>query len=244
MVARLHPAHVAVGSLCVGLAGANVFRSSSLRLAAAASAALLVCVAAEGPVRLGLLALGLILAGCWWGSVRLSALDHSVLAPRIGTAERALVEVTTPPRAGSFDVRARAKVLSYGSLRPDESVLLELPRGRAPPQGSILSLVALVEAPHGPEHGFDERKWLRHQGIQVVVRADGFRVVGRRVGLGGLADRLHAWLSGESAVGLTGQRRAVLNAIVLARRRGSIRTFWPTTARRVSTTCSPSTGSR
>jgi competence protein ComEC len=220
MGARLHPAHVGAGSLCVGLAAANIFRSTSLRLAAAAAAVLLLCLAAERPLRLGLLALGFVLAGCWWGSVRLAALDHSVLASRIGTSEPALVEVTTPPRPGSFDVRARAKVLRYGSLRPNENVLLELPRGRLPPQGSILSTIALVQAPPGPEHGFDERTWLQHQGIQVVVRADGFRIVGRRRGLGGVADRLHAWLAGDSVVGLKGQRRAALNAIVLGESQG------------------------
>jgi competence protein ComEC len=220
MPARLHPAHVVVGSACLGLAAANIFRFTSLRLAAAAAAALLLCLAAEGTARIYVAAAGLVLAGCWWGSVRLAALDQSVLAARVGTAEKALVEVTTPPRPGSFDVRARAKVLRFGPLRPNENVLLELPRGRTPPQGAILSAIALVEAPHGPEHGFDERTWLRHQGIEVVVRADRFRVVGRRGGLGGIADRLHGWLAGDSVVGLKGQRRAALNAIVLGETQG------------------------
>jgi len=220
MPARLHPAHAAVGSLCLGLAAANVVRSTTPMLLGCAGVALLLCLANDGPARLGLLAVGLVLAGLWWGGVRLAALDRSVLAARIGTAERALVEVTAPPRAGTFDVRVRAKVLRYGSLRPGETVLLELPRGRLPPQGSILSLVALLQAPRGPENGFDQRAWLRHQGIQVVARADGFRVVGRRRGLGAFADRLHGWLSRDGAFGLSGQRRAVLNAIVLGETQG------------------------
>ena len=52
--------------------------------------------------------------------------------------------------------------------------------------------------------GFDERLWLRRQGVHVVLQVDDWRVVGRRGGLGGLADRLRGWLRGTSAPGLGG----------------------------------------
>jgi competence protein ComEC len=57
-----------------------------------------------------------------------------------------------------------------------------------------------------------ERAWLRRHGVHVVLRASAWRVVRRR---GGVADRLHAWLARASTPGLTGERRAVLEGVVL-----------------------------
>jgi competence protein ComEC len=48
--------------------------------------------------------------------------------------------------------------------------------------------------------------------VHVVLRASAWRRVATR---GGLADRLHAWLSRASTPGLTGERRAVLQGVVL-----------------------------
>ena len=73
-----------------------------------------------------------------------------------------------------------------------EPVLLRLPAGRSPPQGAILDLVAEIRRPRGPKDGFDERTWLRRHGVHVVVKADRWRIVGRRGGLSGIADRLRA----------------------------------------------------
>ena len=159
-------------------------------------------------------------AGWWWGSRRLHALDRSVLRSRVGTAERALVVTEEPPRVGRFDVRAIVVVLRFGALRPREPVLLQLPVGRAPPQGAQLSLVGVLKLPRGPSHGFDEATWLRRQGVHVVLRAKEWRVVGRRGGIGGLGDRLQHWLAADSAYGLHGERRAIVEAIVLGRAQG------------------------
>ena len=161
------------------------------------------------------LALALVLVGWWWGSLRLAALDESVLLADVGHAEPALVEVTAQPRPGPFGVRARARVLRFGSSPIHENVLLELPPGRVPPQGARLDLVGLVQLPRRPENGFDERTWLRHSGVHVVLSSRGWRLVGRRGGLGRVADRLHDWLARDSAYGLTGERRAVVEGIVL-----------------------------
>ena len=100
-------------------------------------------------------------------------------------------------------------------VRLHERVQLELSPGRSPPQGAILSLLAVVKLPRGPDDGFDERTWLRRQGVHVVLHVDEWHVVGRRGGLGGAADRLRAWLRRSSAPGLTGERRAVLEGVVL-----------------------------
>jgi len=72
-----------------------------------------------------------------------------------------------------------------------------------------------VREPRTAEHGFDERRWLRRQGVHVVLRVDEWHVVGRRGGLGGVGDRLRGWLRRASAPGLTGDRRAVLEGVVL-----------------------------
>jgi competence protein ComEC len=96
-----------------------------------------------------------------------------------------------------------------------ERVELELPLGRAPPQGARLSVLAVVKAPRGPEHGFDERTWLRRQGVHVVLHVDEWHTVGRRGGLGGVADRLRRWLRRSSSPGLTGERRALVEGVLL-----------------------------
>ena len=143
-----------------------------------------------------------------------------MLAARVGTAERAVVEVAEPPRPGRYETRVRALVVRWGDLRPREPVLLELPPGRAPPQGATLSLLGQLRQPRGPSHGFDERSWLRRHGVHVVLRAETWRVVGRRGGLGAVADRVHAWLARDGAPGLGGERKAVLEGVVLGEDQG------------------------
>src|SRR5581483_11715047 len=197
-------AHAA--ALCLGLAAANVARFSPVPAVAALACARAPCAIA--------------VAGWWWGSRRLHALDRSVLLARVGTAERALVETEEPLRIGRFGVRVRALVLRWGATRPREPVLLELPSGRAPPQGSRLSLVGVLKLPRGQSHGFDEATWLRRQGIHVVLRVKEWCIVGRRAGVGGIGDRLQRWLAGDSAFRLRGARRAVVEAVVLGHAQG------------------------
>ncbi len=179
-----------------------------------------VCVAACAALvdeqrRVIVLAAALACAGWWWGSVRVSALDRSVLAPRVGTAERSLLEVTAPPRRSRYRLRVSVVVRRFGSARVHEAALLELPPGRAPPQGALVSAVVTVEQPRGPDKGFDERTWLRHKGIHVVLRADRWRAVGSRHGLGAVADRLRARMRASLARGASGEREAVLEGVVL-----------------------------
>jgi competence protein ComEC len=208
-------------ALCSGLAAATAFRIALLP-AALAAAVLVAVAAAAGDPRIALAAVAVVLAlGGWaWGSARLAMIDRSALAPLVGTAERAVVEVEEPPRQGSFELRMRALVVRWGRLRPHEPVLLELPLGRAPPQGARLSVLGQLRPPRGPSNGFDERAWLRRHGIHAVLRADVWRVIGARGGLGGVADRLHRWLGRDSVPGLRGERRAVLEGVVLGEEQG------------------------
>lgn len=207
--------HVLPAALCVGLATANLVRAPSVLIGGVGAALALLAAAASGPVRPCLLLAGLLLAGLWWASVRLDAIDRSVLLQEAGRAGRSLVVVTGPSRPARFELRVPATVRWFESVRADEPVLLELPLGRAPPQGAELEILGVISLPRGPERGFDERTWLRRRGVHVVLRADRVRVVGRRGGLGGLADRLHAWLGRSLGRYLEGEHRAVLEGVVL-----------------------------
>jgi competence protein ComEC len=183
-------------------------------VAVRASLAPAVAVAACAVVLRPPLALALLIAvGGWlWGTERLHVLDRSVLASRIGTAERSVVETQEPARTTRFVVRVHALVQRWGALRVREPVLLELPLGRAPPQGTRLQVLGVLRAPSNFERG-----WLRRHGVHVVLRASTVRVVGTRRSL---ADRLHGWLAQSAVPGLAGERRAVLEGVVLGEDEG------------------------
>ena len=212
--------HLLAGCLCLGLAGANLSREPSFVLALSALGMVGASTALPAAWRLPVLGVALALAGWWWGSARLDALDRSQLLPRVGTAERALVAVTGPARRSQFDVRVPGQMRRFGGDEIREPVLLRLPPGRSPPQGAILDLIGEIRLPRGPKNGFDERTWLRRHGVHVVVRADRWRIAGRRGGLSGFADRLRERLSAGMAPGLHGERRAVIAGIVLGEDEG------------------------
>ena len=210
-----YPSQLLAGSLCLGLAAANLMRAETALV-------LLVAVVLGGVVAascehrcLGLLAVALALMGWWWGGARLDALDRSPLTARLGTAARVGMTVTGPARRGKYDVRAPAVVTQFAGRALREPVQLKLPLGRAPPQGAILDALVRVTAPRGPKNGFDERTWLRRHGVHVVLLVDRWRIVGRRGGLGGVADALRQRLQHSVARGLTGYRAAVLEGVVL-----------------------------
>ena len=187
------------GVLAAGLASATAVRFSLVP-------AILVLGLGMLRPRLGLVC-ALALTGWWWGSERLRVLDDSVLAPRIGTAGSAIVDVQEPPRRGRYEVRVRVVVVRWSGASVHEPLLLLLPGRRAPPQGARLRVLGSLHAP-----GDYERTWLRRHGVHVVLSASAWRVVRVR---GGLADRLHAWLARASTPGLAGERRAVLQGVVL-----------------------------
>ena len=211
-----YPSQLLAGSLCLGLAAANVARvQTSLALVLAALLGAVAGFRADRRLGLFAVALALALAGWGWDSARLDALDRSPLTSRLDTAARVRMTITGPARRGKYDVRAPAVVIRFAGRALREPVQLKLPLGRAPPQGAILDALVRVTAPRGPKNGFDERTWLRRQGVHVVLFVDRWRITGRRRGLGGVADALRRQLQGSVARGLTGYRAAVLEGVVL-----------------------------
>jgi competence protein ComEC len=215
-----YPAHVLLAALCTGVAAANLARGVWFVPAGLLCGFAAVGAGTEGRHRLVFAALALAALGWWWGSLRLDLLDRSVLVSQIGRAERSRLVVTAPARRSRFALRVDADMRRFGRLRVDEPVLLQLPLGRAPPQGAILEVLGVLKRPRGPSHGFDERAWLRRHGVHVVLVGDRWRIVGHRGGLGGLADRLRSALAGSMAPGLRGERRAVIEGVVLGDEQG------------------------
>jgi predicted membrane metal-binding protein len=218
--ARIPASHLLAAALCAGLALPLAFSVSGPEVPVAAGT---LSALALG-VRVGrtaLLAVAILLAGWWLGSLRLADLDRSELIAEIGRVSNARLVVTGPARSSPFELRVPVHVLRFGASSFDERARLDLPRGRAPPQGAIVETVAEVRRPRGPqEDGFDESAYLRRQGIHVVLSADEYRIGGRRGGLGGVADRLRAFVSRGLAPGVRGERRAVIAGILLGEDEG------------------------
>jgi competence protein ComEC len=210
----VRPVQVSAGALCLGLASANCLRPGS-GLLAVALLALAVAFGLNDVRRIVAVAVALALFGLWWGAARLDALDASSLAGRIGTAARVRLVVTAPLQRGRYELRGRAVVLRFGDVDAGEPALLRLPPGRAPPQGAVLEGIGSLREPRGASNGFDERSWLRRQGIHVVLRLQAMRVVGRRGGFGRVADRIRRRLEGSVAKGVRGERAAVIEGVVL-----------------------------
>ena len=205
-----------VAAACAGLAASNWTRPSAPLLAPALALCATAAIVATDTRRIALVGAVFVVAGLWWGGIRLDALDRSVLAGSLGKTGWARVVVTGPARRSQFAIRAAAQVTSFEGVELRERVLLELPAGRAPPQGAVLDLLARPVAPRGPETGFDERGWLARSGVHVVLRGgSGWREVGRRGGIGGIGDRLREEMARALASGTRGEQRAVLTGVVL-----------------------------
>jgi competence protein ComEC len=220
-LARTPAPHLLVGAACVGLA------ASLAADAPIAATALVACAAAlsalsRRELRSALLSVALLLGGWVWGTVRLQAFDQSLLIGEADSTATALLEVTGPPRTTEFEVRVPVKVLRFDEVQLDERARLDLPRGRSPPQGSIVEVVARAQRPQTAEGpgDFDETAYLRRQGIHVVLSAEEFRIVGERGGLGGVADALRHAVAESLAPGVGGERRAVIAGIVLGEDEG------------------------
>ncbi|MFN8223706.1 MAG: DNA internalization-related competence protein ComEC/Rec2 [Gaiellales bacterium] len=205
-----------VAAVAGGIALANLVSvGASVAWVAAAATCAVGLLAATGEGRLAALAFALAAVGLGWGGLRLASLDRSVLATRVGETASARVVVTGPAKRSRYALRIPALVTRFDHDHLMERVLLQLPPERAPPQGSVLELRAQPVEPRGPETGFDERRWLARQGVHVVLRGWRVRLVGRRGGIGGVADRLRAHVESTLASGTRGESRRLLVGVVL-----------------------------
>jgi competence protein ComEC len=221
LTARVRLPHALLAALCAGVAVANAVRLPRPGLALLAVVVGLAAVVVRPGRRAVLLALALALAGWWWGSVRLEAIDSSPLSASVGRGGRARVVVSGPSRVTRFEVRVPARMLRFGDLAVSEPVQVELPRGRFPPQGAVLDVLGVLARPKGSVlGGFDERAWLRRHGIHVIFKGDRWRVVGHRGGIGGIADRIREHIATSLARGVDGERFAVLAGVVLGEDEG------------------------
>ena len=230
---------VLVWSACAGIAVSTWVRPPPAVDAGVGTIAVAGALVSRDLRRLALTAVALALLGLWWGTLRNDALERSVLAERLGRTAPARVVVTGPVSRTAFAVRTPAETVRFGAISIRERVLLELPPERAPPQGAVLELRARPVAPRGPETGFDERGWLARRGVHVVLRGDdGWHIVGRRGGIGGVGDRLRAHVKATLALGTTGERRRLLTGIVLGEDSGIDRELRDAFRRAASSTCS------
>jgi competence protein ComEC len=224
-VVELHWPALLVGSACAGLALANWVHGlvpPSAWLPAMFPAAVAAAGLAQRRRAAPLLALAvaLVLAGCWWGSLRLEALASSPLSAEVGRYGHAELVVVGPARRTSWALRVPAELTRFDERRLRERVLLVLPVGRSPPRGAILDAFVRVAEPRHAKDGFDEAAWLARQGIHVVLQARSWSQVGARGGLGGLGDRLRGRVSSAVTRGTDGLRRALVLGVVLGEDEG------------------------
>ena len=219
-VAELHWPSLLVGSACAGLSGANLLSLDVRAALLLAVPAVAVVALSSGPARVVALALVLTASGWAWGSLRLDALERSVLSAEVGSSGRAELVTTAPARTSSWATRVIGVTRSFRGRAVRERVLLTLPVGRSPPRGAVIDAVVRVVEPRTSGAGFDERTWLARQGIHVVLQASEWRVVGRRGGIGGLGDRVRDRVERAVGRGASGSRRSLVLGVVLGEDEG------------------------
>ena len=193
-------------SACAGIAVSTWVRPPPAVGAGVGAIAVAGALVSRDLRRLALTAVALALSGALVGDAaeRRAGAERPRAAARPRLRLRRVV-VTGPVGRTAFAVRTPAEAVRFGATSIRERVLLELPPERAPPQGAVLELRARPVAPRGPETGFDERGWLARRGVHVVLRGDdGWRIVGRRGGIGGVGDRLRAHVEATLARGTDG----------------------------------------
>jgi len=208
------------GSACVGLGLANWLSVSAPAAAGLALLPLAGFLALDGAPRVACVGLVLVVIGLLWGSLRMEAMDRTILAAEIGSSGPVRVVVTGIARRSPWAIRVPVEVREFRGRSLRERVLLTLPVGRSPPRGAILETVAKVVEPRPPEEGFDERGWLARQGIHVVLRGGEWTHVGRRGGILGLGDRLRDRVEEAVGRGVGGLRRGIVLGVVLGEDEG------------------------
>ena len=219
-IAELHWPALLAGAACLGLALSNWIALAAFEAAALAVAALAGVAVLTTGARVVALGAALLAAGLWWGTLRLDALDASILAAEVGESGSAVLVVTGPARLTPWAVRVPSEVVEFRGRPIRERALVVLPVGRSPPRGAIVEAVVRVTEPRPADGGFDERAWLGRQGIHVVLRAGAWRQTGARGGIAGIGDRLRDRVEQAVGRGTDGVRRALVLGVVLGEDEG------------------------
>jgi competence protein ComEC len=217
---ELHWPSLAVASGCVGLVTSTVLTAAPVACGVLAIVGVVAIALLDGPGRFVGLSVALAATGLWWGSLRVEALERSVLATHIGASGTAEVVVTASARRSEWGIRVLGEARRFRGEDLRERVLLTLPVGRSPPRGAILEGVVRVAEPRPPADGFDERGWLARQGAHVVLRARSWRESGRRGGVAGIGDRLRDRVELAVSRGTEGVRRGIVLGVVLGEDEG------------------------
>ena len=180
-----------MASVCVGIGLSDWFALSLAVAATVTFAAFGAVLCLDGPARLGAVAAALAVLGLAWGSLRMGALDASVLAE---TDRRDRPGDAGDGRAGSsfalVDARDRRDHARSGTSRYASASCSSCLWDARRPRGAVLDAAVDIQEPRPEQDGFDERAWLARQGIHVVLKASSWRQVGRRGGIQGFGDRL------------------------------------------------------
>ena len=206
------PWHVGIGAIAAGLALAD----ADPALAAAVAVAVLVALLALGAGRLAALAAALVLCGAAAGELRLAAID----GPAAGVRDRERVDLTahllTMPRPGPFGESAEVGVAG-GSLRGTRLLAraarwAPLPRGVR--IGEELRLRGTVRAGGEGSSGF--AAYLRARGVAAELLIDEASETGRRrAGLAGALDAMRTRAERAVVAGMPAGEGALLRGMVL-----------------------------
>ena len=215
LVRRGGISRISAFAVALGLCGAALFapRASTVLMAVAATGCALVGVRLLRPASSlvpGLLVVLALLSGLGWGAVRVVAITDSSFASRAGGRVELEVVVDGPARVAGQVVRIPVRVLRERSPHsqdgsgerlqlavtmrkqsPEPTTAVALPAFAE--EGRILNVAARLTLPEGPgPSGFDERSYLRRQGIccTLSASASGVEVIGDRGGLSGVLDTI------------------------------------------------------
>jgi competence protein ComEC len=219
VIGRHWPA-LLVASACVGIALSVWVAVGLVATIGGVLCALGAVLVLDRGQRLAAVGVAVALVGLGWGSLRMDALDASVLRAEVGETGVAELVTIAPARSSPWSTRVIAMTRAFRRTPVRERVLLVLPVGRSPPRGAILEATVRVAEPRPSRDGFDERGWLARQGVHVVLDASSWRQIGRRGGVAGLGDRLRDRIERAVGRGTGGVRRAIVLGVVLGEDEG------------------------
>ncbi|MDH3725497.1 MAG: ComEC/Rec2 family competence protein, partial [Thermoleophilia bacterium] len=218
---RLAP-HLLVASLLLGLVASLVFRPSlgmGLPVIAGLGIAGLAALRGSRPATAIALVAGCLIGSGWvWGGARLDATQPPALElPQRVSGTVSVAGPATQAGDGRVRLRLRAEHLMGAGDRwlPEGLRMLAWIDDARPPQGALLRVDGELRRPASGAAPDWWRSYLRRQRIGARLEVDDIEVVGRRGGLEGLRYRWRAWTARHAAIGLDGDRRAMVRGMAL-----------------------------